>query len=122
MFKELIHSIVSSIISNHFILKSVKNKEWADSYINMLKYMLKIYFNEINFMSSTELEFSTVRLLSLLMLARIDGKSPVEYLTTEDDKNLVRNMVFEIINKEVISFETALSLVLEHINQYKARF
>ena len=37
------------------------------------------------------IEARTARLLPGLLLARVDGKSPVEYLTQETDKDLVRH-------------------------------
>jgi hypothetical protein len=36
------------------------------------------------------LEARTAPLLAALLLARVDGKSPVEYLTAERDKSFVR--------------------------------
>ena len=37
------------------------------------------------------------RLLPMLFLARVDGKSPVEYLTEDDDKAFVRGAALQMI-------------------------
>jgi hypothetical protein len=99
----------------HFVLKAVKHKQWAGAYISMLKYMLEIYFTEIRFMNAANLEEGFIKLLALLLLARIDGKSPAEYIDAETDKELVRKMAFEIIQNKQPSYKKVLSLFLENI-------
>jgi hypothetical protein len=45
-----------------------------------------------------------------LLLARVDGKSPAEYLTDEDDKNLVRNGALEMLRGSPESLADILML------------
>jgi len=104
-----------AFFSNHFILKSVKNKQWAESYLNMLEYMLGIYFGEMNYMDADELDASFTKLLSLLMIARVDGKSPAEYITEESDKQLIRDCAFSMIDKGTLHYRDAAAVVLESI-------
>ena len=47
------------------------------------------------------IEARTARLLPGLLLARVDGKSPVEYLTQETDKNRVRQAATGLLLKPV---------------------
>jgi hypothetical protein len=104
-----------AFFSNHFILKAVKNKSWAGAYISMLEYMLNVYFSKVQCMSALKLEQSFVRLLSLMMLARIDGKSPAEYITLDEDKELVRSMAFKIIRQGINNYKNVLSeLTINH--------
>jgi hypothetical protein len=42
-------------------------------------------------------EGRTARLLPGLLLARIDGKSPVEYITEVGDKNMVRRVARQLL-------------------------
>lgn len=93
-----------AFFSNHFLLKSIKNKQFAPAYLNMLTYMLDIYFKTITFMDTRELEQSFVKLLALLLLARVDGKSPVEYLTEASDKQLVRNLAYHIMDEKLTTY------------------
>ncbi|MCL1992902.1 MAG: phosphotransferase [Spirochaetes bacterium] len=106
-----------AFVSNHLILKAVKNKQWAGAYISMLNYALDIYFSTIKCLPAKELEKSFVRLLSLLMLARVDGKSPVEYLTLETDKELVRAMAYRIPRQGIDSYKEMLPLFLSDLSQ-----
>ena len=103
-----------AFFANHFVLKAVKNKCWANAYIAMLAYMLDLYFSNVTFMSAQVLEQSFVRLLSLLMLARVDGKSPAEYITLDEDKALIRSMAFDLIQQNVNDYKTALSVIKFH--------
>ena len=49
-----------------------------------------------------------------MILARIDGKSPAEYLTQKKDKNTLRKIALELIATHDYDFETVVnSLVNE---------
>jgi hypothetical protein len=99
-----------AFFSNHFILKAVKNKYGAPAYLSLLSRMMKLYFSRVTCLATRDLEQSTVKLLALLMLARVDGKSPVEYLTQEDDKNLVREMAHLIVANKLSSYKEIIPL------------
>ena len=45
-----------------------------------------------------DVEERAAALLPALLLARVDGKSPVEYLTAEKDKTAVRNGAMNLFN------------------------
>lgn len=47
------------------------------------------------------LEGRAARLLPGLLLARVDGKSPVEYITTETDRNHVRRAARTLLTDPV---------------------
>lgn len=106
-----------AFLSNHLILKAVKNKQWAGAYFSMLNYILGIYFSKIVCIPALELEKSFIQLLSLLMLARVDGKSPVEYLTLEKDKELVRAMAYRIPRQGLAAYKEILPLFTNEISQ-----
>jgi hypothetical protein len=45
------------------------------------------------------MEARAARLLPGLLLARVDGKSPVEYVTVETDKNRVRRTATALLQR-----------------------
>ncbi|MDR2390329.1 MAG: phosphotransferase [Planctomycetota bacterium] len=100
-----------AFFSNHFLLKAVKNRQWAASYLDMLRYMLDIYYAEMAFMDRAELESVYVRLLALLFIARVDGKSPAEYITETNDKDLIRSLSAAILDRKIGSYPEMLALV-----------
>jgi hypothetical protein len=106
-----------AFFSNHFLLKAAKNRHWAASYLDMLRYMLDIYFSKMTFMDEAELESVCVRLLALLLVARVDGKSPAEYITETDDKNLIRTLSAAILKRKIETYDEMLALVRDGIAQ-----
>ena len=59
------------------------------------------YLRAVNWEPAAIVEARTARLLPALFLARIDGKSPVEYITSESDKNKVRRVARELLLQPV---------------------
>ncbi len=85
---------------NHLVLKNVWHAG-DDILHDLIKSSWSHYFLELMPIKFGDLEKRTCRLLLMLMLARVDGKSPVEYLDDEK-KNFIRTFVtthFENIEK-----------------------
>jgi hypothetical protein len=93
-----------AFLMTHFLLKSIKHKEWCDAYLNMLSYMAEIYFSGVTCMNAVELERESVNIMAFILLARVDGKSPAEYITEEADKELIRRISLSMINDVPYSF------------------
>lgn len=101
-----------AFFANHFILKAVKFKEFSCGYLCMLDFMIKRYFENLKYMDKKEFERTFIETLSLLLLARVDGKSPVEYLVGDDTKqDIVRKISFKLIKNNVSTFADAKSLI-----------
>ena len=96
---------------NHFLLKAVKNKQWRDSYLNMLLYMAEKYFGGISFMDPELLEKETAELLGFMLLARVDGKSPAEYIVDDTDKKIVRNVAFGIFDTSPVTMSEVTAIL-----------
>jgi aminoglycoside phosphotransferase (APT) family kinase protein len=75
---------------NHLLLKCVVRPDSAPRYANAFGALKEAYFAEANWEMREHLDARAVRLLGALLLARVDGKSPVEYLTDEGAKRFVR--------------------------------
>ena len=82
---------------NHFLLKSVWHPEWRDRYAECHLALTRAYKSGVTWEAAADIDRRTARLLPMLFLARVDGKSPVEYLTREEDKAFVRNMARAMI-------------------------
>jgi aminoglycoside phosphotransferase (APT) family kinase protein len=65
---------------NHLLLKCVWHPEWIDDYVQSFAALKDAYLAQVDWEALRELEARAARLLPALTLARIDGKSPVEYL------------------------------------------
>lgn len=75
---------------NHLLLKCVWHPEFAERYADAFRSLKDGYFGAANWEMRDHLETRSTRLLSALLLARIDGKSPVEYITADASKAFVR--------------------------------
>jgi hypothetical protein len=74
---------------NHFLLKCVWRPQFRSQYLGSAEAFWTNYIDEIGDLD-TDIETRTASLTPGLMLARIDGKSPVEYLTDNADRDIVR--------------------------------
>ncbi|MCL2619156.1 MAG: phosphotransferase [Defluviitaleaceae bacterium] len=107
-----------AFLSNHLILKSVHKREFGAAYLSMLDHVLNLYFGEMTFMDKQAMEASYLKLLPLLMIARVDGKSPVEYLVGNAQKQqLVRDMAYALINNKVLCRKEMVKLMRQYVEQ-----
>ena len=88
---------------NHFFLKAAHMPEVAPALLQNAQDFLKAYLQEVTWEPVPELEYRIASLLPGLMLARVDGKSPVEYLAAERGA-LVRTLAIEFLTQDEISF------------------
>lgn len=75
---------------NHLLLKGVRRPEDRPALAEAFQAMGAAYFAEVNWEDAAALEARIAALLPGLLLARVDGKSPVEYLTEERQREQVR--------------------------------
>jgi tRNA A-37 threonylcarbamoyl transferase component Bud32 len=75
---------------NHLLLKCLWTPSARAGFMTSFEALAAGYLAGITWEASDALEARAARLLPGLFLARVDGKSPVEYLTEEHDKNRVR--------------------------------
>ena len=75
---------------NHLFLKSVWVPAAETAFLACFDALVERYLAGVDWESPDDLEARTSALLPGLMLGRIDGKSPVEYLTRKTDKDRVR--------------------------------
>jgi 5-methylthioribose kinase len=109
-------------VTNHLMLKAVKNKAWAQAYLNLMQAMVEEYFGMIDFIGRGTLEANTVRTLAFLFLARVDGKSPAEYITEDDDKNLIRKVSYAMVRDNLKTYEDVVSLMLHSLGKSKGTY
>lgn len=75
---------------NHLLLKCLWVPGKASGFLRCFQAMSAAYFKRVDWEDAAALEARVASLLPGLFLARIDGKSPAEYLTEDVDKALVR--------------------------------
>jgi len=76
---------------NHLLLKGLWVPESKPAYLACFDALASAYLAGVDWEQVAAVEQRAARLLPGLLLARVDGKSPVEYLTADSDKNRVRD-------------------------------
>ncbi|TWB87793.1 phosphotransferase family enzyme [Bradyrhizobium macuxiense] len=82
---------------NHLLLKCLIVPLRHESLLACFDCLARHYFDNVGWEPKESLEARVSRLLPALLLARVDGKSPVEYLSNEDDKIRVRRFAKRFI-------------------------
>lgn len=82
---------------NHMLLKCLMVPTASPGFLSVFAALADSYLEQVDWEPPIELEARAATLLPTLLLARIDGKSPVEYVTDIDDKAFVRNIAVPLI-------------------------
>jgi 5-methylthioribose kinase len=82
---------------NHLLLKCLWRPQHAKAYLACFDSFAAAYLHGVSWEPRVSIESRIARLLPALFLARIDGKSPIEYVTSERDKNRVRDTARPLI-------------------------
>lgn len=82
---------------NHLLLKCIWIPTAREALLASFDLLAASYLASVNWEPSADIELRTACLLPALLLARVDGKSPVEYLVADDDKDRVRRVARELV-------------------------
>jgi aminoglycoside phosphotransferase (APT) family kinase protein len=72
----------------HLMAKCLWRPAWTDEYLTCFDAFASHYLAGVNWESVASIEARTATLLAAILLARVDGKSPLEYLTEPDRAKL----------------------------------
>jgi len=86
---------------NHLLLKCLWVPASRDDLLEAFRVMASRYFEGVDWESREVLEARVAHLLPGLFLARVDGKSPVEYLDGDADKKRVRRVARTLLARPV---------------------
>ncbi|MDE3180930.1 MAG: phosphotransferase [Acidobacteriota bacterium] len=100
----------AGFLLSHLFLKAFHQPRFSARYAEAAN----AFWLALNAGQQRELDFEprTLRHLGALLLARIDGKSPVEYIRDEDVKNEVRNAARRLLVEQPQKLHQALGAVL----------
>jgi aminoglycoside phosphotransferase (APT) family kinase protein len=86
---------------NHLLLKCLWNPAARIGYLVSFDALAETYLAGVDWEEPAALERRAAALLPGLLLARVDGKSPVEYLTADTQRELVRRTARPLLNQPV---------------------
>ncbi|MSO77139.1 MAG: aminoglycoside phosphotransferase family protein [Alphaproteobacteria bacterium] len=82
---------------NHLMLKCLWRPVHASAYLDCFRHLASTYLAGVDWEAKAVIEGRVAHLLPGLTLARVDGKSPVEYITEETAKERLRRTVRPLI-------------------------
>lgn len=82
---------------NHLLLKCLWTRSARPDFLAAFRAFTTAYLAGVAWEPPAALEARAAHLLAGLLLARVDGKSPVEYITAEDDKDRVRRVARHLL-------------------------
>jgi len=95
--------------ANHLLLKCVWRPQWTDRYRDSFQLLSLTYLDGVTWEPAAQLEKRACALIGGMLLARIDGRSPVEYITDDMNKNKVR----EFARAQLKAPDTTLVAIVE---------
>ena len=96
--------IVSLI--NHLIIKLLFVNKNKKNFVLALKKIFNTYHSNVTWEEKQDIIKRSLTLLPLMMLARVDGKSPVEYIKNNNEKNKLRRIALDLIKIQNYDFNT----------------
>ncbi len=103
----------AAFLLNHLFLKALFQPRFAPLYLDAVREFWKTLRTDLKREPWEAFEALVLRHLGGLMLARIDGKSPVEYIREEETKERVRQVAKQILRERPKRLEEAGRLILE---------
>jgi len=100
---------------NHLLLKGAWQPQWRAGYRECYRELAEAYLAGVDWEPAASFEQRCARLLPALWLARIDGKSPVEYLVDETRRDQVRQAARRLLEQPV----ARLGDIVDHWSEQK---
>jgi aminoglycoside phosphotransferase (APT) family kinase protein len=85
---------------NHLLLKCLWRRESTQCFLTAFDRLAGSYLSRVGWEPVAAIEERAARLLPALFLARVDGKSPVEYVTEEAQKDQIRRVARALIRTQ----------------------
>jgi aminoglycoside phosphotransferase (APT) family kinase protein len=90
-----------AFVLNHLLLKCVWRPHWTLGYLECYAALCDAYLEGADWEPRAGIEMRAAHLLPGLLLGRVDGRSPVEYITGDADRDLVRRVACALLLEPV---------------------
>ena len=102
---------------NHLLLKCLWNAPATDAFLVAFDALSTTYLDAVDWEPRAAIERRTAALLPGLLLARVDGKSPVEYITEDAQRDTVRRVAATLLRRPVESLQAVRAAWREALNR-----
>jgi fructosamine-3-kinase len=101
----------------HLLLKCVWHPEWTMDYEDCFAALKDAYLEGVNWEKPADTEARATRLIPALLLARVDGKSPADYLTDENKRSFVRDNAKRLLKDKAASLDDLAEIWAEAVTR-----
>ena len=91
---------------NHLLLKCLWNPVATQRFLAAYAALAESYLQAVDWEPAQALERRAAELLPGLLLARVDGKSPVEYITDDAQRNVVRRTARSLLQQPPVDLQS----------------
>ena len=105
---------------NHLLLKCVARPQLTEGYFSCFESFRSAYLAGVAWEEAAGVESRAARLLPALLLARVDGKSPVEYLMSAQ-QSFVRDRAIELIRQSPAQLHTIAQIWRDAVTHFHSR-
>jgi aminoglycoside phosphotransferase (APT) family kinase protein len=102
---------------NHLLLKCVWRRRWTGRYLECFGVLAREYLHSVAWEAAVDLEARAAHLLPGLFLGRVDGKSPVEYITEDRDRDKVRRAAIALLRHPVQTLDDVAACWSEELDK-----
>jgi 5-methylthioribose kinase len=95
----------------HLLLKAARRPDQQEAFFDLTRSVWGGYAAEVNYRPLASLHEHAVEHLGVCLLARIDGTSPVDYLTAPETRERVRVFARQLLRERPTDWEAVLGLV-----------
>jgi len=94
-----------AFVLNHLLLKGAWRPQWRPEFAAMFRALVAAYRPHVAWEAWPALDARTAALLPGLLLARVDGKSPVEYVTEDVTRDAIRRFARAFVARPPATLE-----------------
>jgi len=106
---------------NHMLLKGLWRPHWSSQYLACFDALAGAYLGGVTWEARSAIDARTAALLPGLFLARVDGKSPVEYITDDWQRQAVRRVARPLLAQPPASLREVMAAWKDEIAGWKQR-
>ena len=99
--------------TNHLLIKSIFFKHESKEFINSYRVFYREYLKNLSLKNYNSYIARIIKMTPIMLLARIDGKSPVEYIISNKIKNTIRNKSFLLLDSKINSLNDIIKVINE---------
>ena len=99
--------------TNHLLIKSIFFKDKSQEFIKLYFYFYKEYLNNLSVKNFNSYVNRIIKMTPIMLLSRVDGKSPVEYINKEKIKNIIRKKSFLLLENKINSLNDIIRVINE---------